>query len=290
MSHAVSINHQGDHLTLTLFFALLFHAFVVLGISFSPQDYSQTPRHTMDITLVHQASEQEQNDAKVLAQANQDGGNEALQEQTSAAPTTQSLPTPAPTPVQQLRPESAPPVSKQQTNTIAVKKEQGSVQERTPEKNVELEKPLPSADELVSKSLAMASISSEIDQFRPAQSSGERRRHITTKTKEFRDAAYFESWQKKIEKIGNLNYPEEARRRKLSGKLKLDVGLHPDGTVESITIVKSSGKKLLDDAAIRIVKLAAPFAPFPKEMRADTDVLVISRVWEFAGSGSFSSK
>lgn len=136
----------------------------------------------------------------------------------------------------------------------------------------------------------MASVSSEIGPVKDAQSNNPRRRLITTKTKEFRDAAYFESWRKKIEKIGNLNYPEEARRRNLNGKLRLDVGLFPDGSIESITVIKSSGKKLLDDAAIRIVKLAAPFSPFPKEMRGDTDVLIISRVWEFGGTGSFSSR
>ncbi len=290
MNSAISANPRSDHLTLALFFALLLHAFVVLGISFSPQDYSQAPRHTMDITLVHQRSEQDQTDAKVLAQANQDGGNDAVLDQSAASPASQAVDIPIPSPNQQIRQASAPPVSQQKIDTITVKKEKAVVAETSPQKDIKPKENLPNADELVSRSLALASVSSEIDQFKTAQSSDQRRRLITTKTKEFRDAAYFESWQKKIEKIGNLNYPEEARRRKLSGKLKLDVGLYPDGSVESITIVRSSGKKLLDDAAIRIVKLAAPFAPFPTEMRADTDVLVISRVWEFAGTGSFSSK
>ncbi len=138
--------------------------------------------------------------------------------------------------------------------------------------------------------MTMASLSSEIGRIKNAQSNNPRRRHITTKTKEFRDAAYFDSWQKKIERIGNLNYPEEARRRKLAGKLKLDVGLFSDGSIESITIITSSGKKLLDDAAIRIVKLAAPFSSFSQEMHSDTDVLVIGRVWEFGGAGNFSSR
>lgn len=290
MNYSAPLKNNGDHLTLTLFFALLLHAFIVLGVSFSAEEFTQAPRHTMDITLVHQRSNEEQNDAEVLAQVNQDGGNEAEHNDTAASPAMLPILPPAPALEQQLPQPSAPAPSKQEIKKIAVKKDTGTVVEKTPEKVVEQEEPLPSAEELVSRSLAMASISSEIDQFKTAQSNNPRRRLITTKTREFRDAAYFEAWRKKIEKIGNLNYPEEARRRNLRGKLRLDVGLFPDGSVESITVVKSSGKKLLDDAAIRIVKLAAPFSPFPQEMRSDTDVLIISRVWEFGGSGGFSSR
>ncbi len=291
MKHHAATSNQGDHLTLALFFAILFHAFIVLGISFSPQDLNQAPRHTMDITLVHQESEQEQNDAKVLAQANQDGGNEGKLEQVSASPSVTPIPTPIPAINQQAQKQSQPARSEPKVKTIAVKKDSATVLENVPTKKVvKPETPSIDAQELVSRSLTMARLSSEIGPLNNAPSKHSRRRLITTKTREFRDAAYFESWRKKIERIGNLNYPEEARRRKLSGKLRLDVGLFPDGSIESITIVRSSGKKLLDDAAIRIVKLAAPFSPFPKEMRSDTDVLVISRVWEFGGGGNFSSR
>ncbi|MBL1293903.1 MAG: energy transducer TonB [Thiotrichales bacterium] len=283
-------SHHSDHLTLTLFFALLLHAFIILGVSFSPQDYAQIQRHTMDITLVHQENEDEQNDAKVLAQANQDGGNETEHEQASASPSAAPIQPPSPSLEQQPQQQSSSARSEQKTKKIAVKKETGKIREQTAKKTVEKESPQPSAAELVSRSLAMARMSSEIGPIKNAQSNNPRRRLITTKTKEFRDAAYFDSWRKKIEKIGNLNYPEEARRRKLSGKLRLDVGLFPDGSIESITVIRSSGKKLLDDAAIRIVKLAAPFSPFPKEMRGDTDVLIISRVWEFGGTGGFLSR
>ncbi|MBL1433114.1 MAG: energy transducer TonB [Gammaproteobacteria bacterium] len=286
----MSTSSHSDHLTLTLFFALLLHAFIILGISFSQEDFSQIPRHTMDITLVHQESEQEQNDAKILAQANQDGGNETEREQASSSPSAATIQPPVPSLQQQTQQKSAASRSEQEIKKIAVKKDQGTVLEKTTKKPAEQEVPLPSADELIARSMAMASLSSEIGPVKDAQSNNPRRRLITTKTREFRDAFYFESWRKKIEKIGNLNYPEEARRRNLAGKLRLDVGLFPDGSIESITVVKSSGKKLLDDAAIRIVKLAAPFSAFPEDMRGDTDVLVISRVWEFGGAGGFSSR
>lgn len=283
-------NNQGDRLALMLFFALLLHAFIILGISFSPEGVNPVSRHTMDITLVHQASEEEQDDAKILAQANQDGGFDGEREQISASPSIAPIQVPLPALEQQPQQQSNPARSEQEVKKIAVKKDSGTVLEKTAKKTVEQETPLPGAQELVSRSLAMASLSSEIGHIKNAQSNNPRHRHITTKTKEFRDAAYFDSWEKKIERIGNLNYPEEARRRKLTGKLKLDVGLFSDGSIESITIITSSGNKLLDDAAIRIVKLAAPFSSFSQEMRSDTDVLVIGRVWEFGGAGNFSSR
>jgi protein TonB len=90
-----------------------------------------------------------------------------------------------------------------------------------------------------------------------------------------------DAWRAKVEAIGNLNYPEEAKRRLLTGNLLLDVALNPDGTVNEISLRRSSGHKTLDDAAIRIVELAAPFAPFPPEVRADIDVLHITRTWKF---------
>ena len=81
--------------------------------------------------------------------------------------------------------------------------------------------------------------------------------------------------------IGNLNYPEEARRRNISGSLRLDVAINADGSVNDISVIRSSGHKLLDDAAIRIVRLAAPFGQMPLEMRKETDILHIIRTWQF---------
>ncbi|MBL4851237.1 MAG: energy transducer TonB [Gammaproteobacteria bacterium] len=290
MNLHTSTSSHSDHLTLTLFFALLLHAFIVLGISFSAEDVNQAPRHTMDIILVHQASEEEPDDAKILAQANQDGGFDGEREQVSASPFIAAIQTPLSALEQQPQQQSTAIRSEQEVKKIAVKKDSGTVLEKTVSKIIEQETPHPSAQELVSRSMTMARLSSEIGQIKNAHSNNPRRRHINTKTKEFRDAAYFDSWQKKIERIGNLNYPEEARRRKLTGKLKLDVGLFSDGSIESITIIKSSGKKLLDDAAIRIVKLAAPFSPLTQEILSDTDVLIIGRVWEFGRTGNFSSR
>lgn len=146
----------------------------------------------------------------------------------------------------------------------------------------------PSADTLVSRSLAMASLSAEIDQKLVAYARRPRQKWITARTRESKYAAYMEAWRLKVERVGNLNYPDEARRRRLSGSLLLDVGLNSDGSIHSITLRRSSGYKVLDDAAIRIVKLAAPFAKFPKDIAAETDILHIERTWRFLSNDSFS--
>jgi len=150
--------------------------------------------------------------------------------------------------------------------------------------------PLPSAAQLITRSFALASVSSEINQKLEMRSKRPRRKFISANTKEYRYAAYMESWRAKVERVGNLNYPDEARRKNLSGALLLDVGLNPDGSVREINVRRSSGHKSLDDAAIRIVELAAPFAPFPDEILREVDVLHVTRTWKFLNSAKFSSR
>jgi len=84
-----------------------------------------------------------------------------------------------------------------------------------------------------------------------------------------------------VERVGNLNYPDDARKNRLSGSLVLDVALNADGSVDQITIRRSSGSKILDDAAVRIVELSSPFAPFPDHIKQETDILHITRTWQF---------
>ncbi len=120
-----------------------------------------------------------------------------------------------------------------------------------------------------------------------AQAKRPRRKFISASTKEYNYAAYMEAWRSKVERVGNLNYPQQARRQKLSGNLVLDVALRPDGSIDEITIRRSSGEKLLDDAAIRIVELSAPFSPFPQHIKDETDILHIMRTWQFLNNKGF---
>ena len=146
------------------------------------------------------------------------------------------------------------------------------------------------AAQLINRSRAIASLSAEIDRRLEAYAKRPKRKWITARTKEHKYAAYMEAWRQKVERVGNLNYPDEARRRNLSGNLLLDVALRADGSVDEIILRRSSGEKVLDDAAIRIVNLAAPFARFPESIAEDVDILHVERTWQFLSGNRFSSR
>ncbi|MCP5145051.1 MAG: energy transducer TonB [Gammaproteobacteria bacterium] len=147
---------------------------------------------------------------------------------------------------------------------------------------------LPSAAQLITSSFALASINSELEQRLSAYAEQPRRKFISASTREYRYAAYMEAWRAKVERVGNLNYPEEARRRHLTGSLEMNVAIDAQGRVRDITIVRSSGHPELDTAAVRIVELAAPFAAFPPDIRKEADILEITRVWQFVDGSGFS--
>lgn len=93
--------------------------------------------------------------------------------------------------------------------------------------------------------------------------------------------AYEQAWQDKVERIGNLNYPEQARKEQITGSLTLAVAIRPDGSLYSIRVLRSSGQPVLDEAAKNIVQLSAPFAPFPDDLEKEAGILVITRTWRF---------
>jgi protein TonB len=150
--------------------------------------------------------------------------------------------------------------------------------------------PLPTAAQLITRSFAMASLNAELQQKLEMRARRPRRKFISANTKEFRFAAYMEAWRAKVERVGNINYPDEARRRDLSGSLLLDVAINPDGSVREITVRRTSGHKILDDAAVRIVELASPFAQFPDDFVREIDILHVTRTWRFLNNTSFSSR
>ena len=147
--------------------------------------------------------------------------------------------------------------------------------------------PMPSATTLLTNSFKIASLSAEIRRKLEAKANRPRRKFISASTKEFKYAAYMEAWRAKVERVGNLNYPDDARKNNLTGSLILDVALNADGSVNQITIRRSSGSKILDDAAIRIVELSSPFAPFPDHIKEETDILHITRTWQFLNNYRF---
>jgi protein TonB len=117
-----------------------------------------------------------------------------------------------------------------------------------------------------------------------------KRRFIGARAEEYRFARYVEDWRLKVERIGNLNYPEAARAQKLYGSLLLTTGIRADGSVESVVVERSSGQRILDLAASHIVQMGGPYAPFPPDIRRDTDILYITRTWTFAPGDSLTSQ
>lgn len=150
--------------------------------------------------------------------------------------------------------------------------------------------PAPSGTALIARSFEIASLDAEIAERMEVKAKRPRRKFISATTAEYKYAAYMEAWRAKVERIGNLNYPDEARRDRLSGSLILDVALNADGSVNEITVRRPSGFPVLDDAAIRIVNLAAPYAPFPDEFNREVDILHITRTWQFKSGARFASQ
>lgn len=280
-----------DRLGMTLFFAAVLHAILILGVNFETlKNNLQNHVSTLEITLVTRSSAEKPERADTLANVHQQGGGNtdagvppqlpppAALEQTAPPPEA------APAPLQ-AKPE--PPVLSADATSAHQAAPSAKTQPKTdpaPQARPADESYAdagPSAQELVAQSMQIASLSAELNNARAAYAQRPRRTFISATTQEYKYAAYMEAWRAKVERIGNLNYPEQARRNNLSGSLVLNVALNPDGKVRSVELRRSSGHKALDDAAMRIVQLASPYAPFPKEILQDTDILHITRTWQF---------
>jgi protein TonB len=272
----------GERLSVTLLFSLLAHAVLVLGLTF--EYVKPAPRlPSLDVILLQSSSGQRPDKADFLAQANNSGGGTT----DKAVRPTDLLSSPLPKPTPGLTPvptetgsrPAAPPTERelltQKTATVSVRK-----QTEVPEQP-EAEQPNPRA--LSEKKIEMARLAAELQQDIQTYAKRPRKKFISANTKEAADAAYQAAWVARVERIGNLNYPDEARRRQVQeGKafsLMLTAGVRRDGSLLSVDIIQSSGFKLLDDAAIHIVQLAAPFPPIPAN--APYDELYMTRTWEF---------
>jgi len=271
-----------DRFSVTLVFALLFHAVVVLGVSFSyePPALEQTPP-TLDVILVQQRSETAPDEADYLAQVSQQGGGTSPDKVRPQSPVSGQVPKLdrglAPQPlapsIPKAQPKTPPEVLTRERSVAKVVRQQA----RKPQP----EQPKPNAQELIQRSMELARLEAEIGRDLQAYARRPRRKFISANTKEYEFATYMQAWVAKVERIGNLNYPAEARRRQLAGNLVLTVAIDRDGNIDKIDIIQPSGFKILDEAAIRIVKMGAPYAELPENIRDKVDILHITRTWQF---------
>lgn len=281
-----------DRLTFTLFIAAIFHAMVILGVGFSFSEPKPAPT-SLEIVLAQSRSDVAPEQADFLAQANQQGSGDLDR---SALPTTNELaqfedsrireiqPLQQTATQKQVRPDNRPVVTTQGRSQQKV-----AIASPSPDdQKVEISKEERLA--MIQRSLEIASLEAQLEEQKQTHAKRPRKRQLTSvSTKESRDAYYLHAWSKKIETVGNLNYPAEARRNKIYGSLRMMVAIRADGSVHEMRILKSSGYRVLDQAAMQIVRLAAPYSAFPPEIRQDTDILEIIRTWQFEKGDRLSS-
>lgn len=260
--------------------AIGLHAALVLGINFGV-DLHPVPRlaDTLDIVLVKWRSETAPEKADFLAQANQQGGGETTEKTRPVQPVSGPFPKPeqGQDAVQSM--EQAPAHVLPLREVITVESAQGQPLETTELEQPEVE--APNAARLMRQSMDMASLQPELGRENQWQSKLPRRKQISANTREYEFASYMSAWVAKVERVGNLNYPTELRQKKLHGDLILSVGIHKNGSIESIEVMRSSGIRAIDDAAQHIVQLAGPYAPLPDNITAQVDILHIVRTWRF---------
>jgi len=275
-----------DRFSFTLFMALAIHGVIVLGITFAPETPPPSAQ-TMEITLSRFADEKPPEKADFLAPTTQQGSGteEQAKELTSPQPVELSQ-----TEVVQVQPEpqAQPEPQPVQQQAVVSTKAPGARQVAEPEIRTEPVKELPTKPRpnLLQRSLEIASLEARLDAQQQAYSRKPRVLRVTAaSTLQSSNAWYVQNWVSKVTRVGNMNYPAEARNSGLYGDLRLLVTLRKDGSLKEVLVVQSSGSTLLDDAAIRIVRLAAPYPPFPEEMSRDVDELEIIRTWSFQQRG-----
>jgi protein TonB len=263
---------------------------VILGVTFTLPILRNLPGlPTLEITLVQTSSDKRTLDPEFLAQANQDGGGDSDTHEIAKnpLPVREISPVNRDFPTFQSVPQKRVPSEREMTALLSQDAARKiKVQDAKPDKK-ELQLQPPNLGLMAQSELLQerARLNAEISRTWQEYQKRPRHKFLNARTQEYKFAAYMDAWRAKVESVGNLNYPSEAKRRHLTGNLLLDVALNADGSINEISIRRSSGQQILDDAAIRIVELAAPFAPFPSEIRADLDVLHITRTWKFNESG-----
>ena len=273
--------------------SLLIHAFVIFGLTFTVPDLRglQNMAPVLDVVLVNTKSQAKPNKADALAQHNLDGGGNTDTKQRATSPLpviTQDTQTTelqqAKKRVAELEREARRLLARAGTSQVEIAPAKPTP-EPTPEKA-----PVVDGTELMQRSLAIARLEAQIGRDWNAYQERPRRKFVGARTQEYQYARYIEDWRQKIERVGELNYPQAAREQRIYGKLVATVSIKADGSLERIVINQSSGNKVLDGATVQIVKMAAPYAALPPDIARDTDILHITRTWTFTRADQFVSQ
>ena len=290
--------------------SIVLHAFFILGAYFKVPDAQpfKNNQNGLDVVLVNSKSADRPREPKVLAQANLDGGGNTDEKRRakSPLPTLEDKITELEQTMAQMAKAAQLP-SKYSTKLLTSPRdpqhiEQGatvqqndaatSSESAAEDEPTEFSNPLQSrlVSQVIQRARQIARLEAQISKEYQAYQQRPKRKFVGASAAEYKFAGYVEDWRQRIEEIGNHNYPEAARQSRLYGSLLITVAVRIDGSLENIEIVRSSGSKILDAAAIHIVELAAPFANFPLELRKEVDVLHITRTWTFTKSDELVSE
>lgn len=275
-------------LSFSMIFSILLHAFILFGIVLvmpPPRDAASFLQ-PLQVVLVNTRSQSKPFKADALAQHNLDGGGNTPEDRRAKTPLPALRDDQRFTP--ELRSRRVAALEQESKRMLTRLKSDYSVPPPSPKKQQNSANS--SGEDLVQKALEIARLEAEINKNWEAYQKLPRRKFVGARTQEYRFAQYIEDWRIKVERIGNMNYPEQISRQHIHGKLQLSVSINKDGSVESIEVSRSSGQRLLDAAAVRIVKLAAPFSPLPPDITRDTDILTITRTWSFTSSDTLESE
>ena len=272
---------ERERFNFTIFLSVAVHGILIFGISFGAvQSTSEMP--TLEITLAAHHSEIAPNRADFLAQANQLGSGSLAEDASAVAPTS-----PFQADYESATLQAAQPMTPEQTaaqregstelvtTSANARKQSNDALTVTDEGDAQVSTP-------DSSRLAIASLMAQLDSQVQEYARRPRRVVLTAAaTQRSEDALYLDGWRRRIEAIGNLNYPDAARRQKLYGSLRLLVSILPNGSIQKTEILQSSGHAVLDQAALDIVMLASPYEPFPPELSKQADIVEIIRTWRF---------
>lgn len=266
------------NLTLAVIFSLLVHA-LLLSVHFTfPGALDRVKERALDVVLVNSKHARKPSQAQARAQANLDAGGNTEQDRRATTP----LPPSAQTRIGEDLVQAQQRVNQLESQTRELVTRFRA--ERVFNVGRNSSEPLPPVAapglDLYSRSMAIARLEAQIDKQMDDYNKRPRKKFIGTRTEEYLPAQYLEDWRQKVERIGNLNYPEAARG-KLYGSLVVYLEINSEGKLERAEIQRSSGHKLLDEAALRILRLASPFARFPDNLKSQFDILAFARTWSF---------
>jgi periplasmic protein TonB len=264
---------------------------IILSIHFELPKLFRSPPQTppLEVSLVNAKTTSKPTKADFLAQANLDGGGNTDAKRRLSSP----LPRAAMDAQQMqlaLAQEQVQTLENQTRELMRQLKSKSAVANQREAPESAKADAASAMKQLSEKALELQRFEAEIARQFDAYQQRPKKRHIGARAAEYRFARYVEDWRQQVEKVGNENYPTAARERKIYGSLVMTVGIKADGRIESVEVDRASGFKILDAAALKIVERSAPFAPFPPDVRRDTDILYITRTWSFTREGELESR